>query len=142
MRDDSIYRKMGPRMHGYMDYAAVAVLILAPSVFNWYGTPRNACYAFAALQLMLSLFTAYPLGFRRMIPFTVHAAVEFISALALMALPWMAHFNELINARNFFVAAGAGLMALWTVTDYKLAERGEAVIPNQVTRKFEHTVGR
>jgi hypothetical protein len=137
MRDDSFYRKIGPRMHGYLDYAIVALFAIAPTLFGWNGTVRNACYAMSFVQLGLSLVTAYPLGAVRMIPFTVHATIEFITALILMALPWMAHFADVDAARNFFVAMGAGLLALWTMTDYKLAERGPATVPDKLERKVE-----
>jgi hypothetical protein len=142
MRNDSILRKMGPRMHGYLDYAMVALFAIAPTIFGWNGIPRNACYIMAAVQLTLSLLTAYPLGAVRMIPFTVHATIEFVTALVLLAMPWVGNFSDVDAARNFFLAGGIGLLALWTVTDYKLAERGPAVVPDKVTRKVEQTVGR
>jgi hypothetical protein len=124
-------------MHGYLDYAIVVLFAIAPTVFGWNAGVRNACYAMAGVQLILSLLTAYPLGLVRMIPFTVHATIEFITALALMALPWMARFADVDAARNFFVLAGLGLLALWTVTDYKLAERGPAVVPDQQEDRVE-----
>jgi hypothetical protein len=137
MRSDGMTRKINPRLHGYMDYAAVALFAIAPTLFGWNGVPRNACYVFAAMQLALSLLTAYPLGAVRMIPFTVHATVEFVTALTLIALPWMGGFSDVDAARNFFVASGLALVALWATTDYKLAERGEPTVPNKVTRRVE-----
>jgi hypothetical protein len=142
MRNDSIWIKMGPKVHGYLDYGFVVLTALAPSLFGFEGTPRNACYMLAAVQLGMSLLTAYPLGAVRMIPFTVHATIEFMTALLLIGLPWIADFNAVDSARNFFVASGLGLLALWSVTDYRLAERGPATVPDKLERKITQSVGR
>jgi len=111
-----------PRVHGYLDYGAVLLLALAPTLFGFSGTPAALCYVFAILQGGMSLMTAYPLGMAKVIPFTIHGGIESGAALFLFASPWIFGFNDLSAARNFFLAAAIGLGCVIAVTNYKAAD--------------------
>jgi hypothetical protein len=129
---------INPKVHGYLDYMGAALLAVAPSIFNFSETAATASYIAAALQFGYSIITAYPLGAVKMIPFTVHAVIEFVTSLALVAMPWMAGFAGEDAARNFFVASGIGLLAVWLLTDYKGNQSGgEAAGVRSANRKFE-----
>ena len=114
---------LDPRTHGYLDYLAVAVVALAPTLFGFGGVAATICYVVAAMQLGMSLLTAYPLGAAKVIPFTVHGAVELVVAIALVAAPWLFAFSSEDAARNFFIVSGLGLLAVYLVTNYKAADR-------------------
>ena len=114
---------LDPRTHGYLDYAAVAVLALAPTLFGFGGVAATICYVVAAMQLGMSLLTAYPLGVAKVIPFSVHGAIELVVAMALVVAPWLLGFSSEDAARNFFVVAGLGLFSVYLVTNYKAAGR-------------------
>ena len=43
-----------PRMHGFLDYAAVALLLFAPTLFNFGGWAASICYVLGATQLTLT----------------------------------------------------------------------------------------
>lgn len=116
---------LNPRVHGYLDYAAVLLLALAPTLFRFDGTPAALCYVVAILQGGMSMMTAYPLGAVKMIPFTVHGGVELGAAILLILSPWLFRFSDVGSARNFFLVAGIGLAAVWATTDYKQAVRRE-----------------
>lgn len=116
---------LDPRTHGYLDYAAVAVLALAPTLFGFGGIAATICYVVAAMQLGMSLLTAYPLGAAKVIPFTVHGAIELVVAIALVAAPWLFGFSSEDAARNFFIVSGLGLLGVYLVTNYKAAERSD-----------------
>jgi hypothetical protein len=128
-------------MHGYLDYSAVALLLLAPAIFGFSAEAARASYILAGVQLTYSLLTAYPLGAVKMIPFVIHAAIEFVTAAVMIILPWMAGFNDDAAARNFFVAAGLGLMAVWALTDYRGNQTGgEAAGVRSANRKVEQVL--
>ncbi|MGC4000760.1 MAG: hypothetical protein QM767_26230 [Anaeromyxobacter sp.] len=112
---------LNPRIHGYIDYVAVVGLALAPTLFGFMGVPATICYVLAAVQLGMSLITAYPVSVAKVIPFTVHGGIELLTALFLLAAPWIFAFADVLAARNFFIAAGVGLFLVYLVTDYKAA---------------------
>ena len=116
---------LDPRVHGYLDYAAVLLLALAPWLFGFGGTPAVLCYVLAASQLGMSLLTAYPLGIAKVIPFTVHGGVELAVAIFLVVAPWLFGFDGVDAARNFFIAAGIGLGFVYLTTNYRAAQRYE-----------------
>ncbi|MBA2480311.1 MAG: hypothetical protein H0V44_06595 [Planctomycetes bacterium] len=108
-----------PRTHGAIDYAVVALLLLAPHLFAFGGTPALICYIVGVAQLGMSLITAYPLGMLKMIPFPAHGQLETIAAVALIGMPWFAGFSVDSKACWFFVLTGISLLAVVAVTDYR-----------------------
>lgn len=113
---------LNPRVHGYLDYAAVLLLALAPTLFGFSGTPAALCYVLAIIQGGMSLMTAYPLGAVKVIPFTVHGGIELATAVFLVLSPWLLGFSDIASARNFFLVAGIGLGGVWLTTNYKAAD--------------------
>ncbi|HEY6881631.1 MAG TPA: hypothetical protein VI299_26575, partial [Polyangiales bacterium] len=111
-----------PRPHGVIDYAVVLVIALGPQLLGFGGLPATLCYALAGLYLGLVLLTAYPLGLFKVVPFTVHGAIELVLAPLLAVMPWLANFADNRPARMFFVVLAAALAGVWTLTDYGAAE--------------------
>jgi hypothetical protein len=71
----------------------------------------------------------------------VHAGIEFVTAVALIAMPWMVGFADQPAARNFFIAAGLGLVAIWALTDYQGDQTGgEAAGVRSANRKLERAI--
>jgi succinate dehydrogenase/fumarate reductase cytochrome b subunit len=101
------------------------MLVVAPWLFGFGGAPAVVCYVLAALQVGMSLITAYPLSVAKLIPFTVHGAVELITAIFLVIAPWLFGFHGVDGARNFFIAAGIGLGLVYLMTNYQAARRFE-----------------
>jgi len=115
-------RLLSPRNHGYIDYLAVGLLLLAPTLFRFSGFPAVLCYVLAVVQGGMSLLTAYPLGVAKLIPFTVHGTIELITSVALVIVPFLG-FADMVRARNFFIVSGIALFAVWLTTNYQAAER-------------------
>ena len=113
---------LNPRIHGYLDYIAVALLALAPTLFGFSEVPAAICYFVAVMQLGMSLLTAYPLSLAKLIPFTVHGGVELGVAIALALAPWLFGFSHEDAARSFFIIAGVGLSVVVFVTNYRAAD--------------------
>ncbi len=114
---------LSPRVHGYVDYLAVGLLALAPTLFNFSGVAAGLCYALAVVQLGMSLLTAYPLGVAKLLPFTIHGTIEVVTSVFLVVAPFLFGFSDVDSARNFFIVGGIGLFLVWAVTNYKAAER-------------------
>ena len=116
-------RFVSPRVHGVLDYLFGVLFLFAPFWFNFASqVAKVSSMVFGAALLLISLLTRYPLGLVRVVPFPVHGGVELVAALALIALPWIGGFEAAMTSRNFFVATGIVLFALWATTDYKAAE--------------------
>lgn len=110
---------INPRPHGYIDYGAIVLLFLAPSLFAFGGIAQTICYVVAAAYLGMCLLTAYPLGAYGAIPFTVHGGVEAALAVVFAASPWLFGFAEQSAARNFFLVVAVALAGVWLLTNYK-----------------------
>lgn len=96
----------------------VAAFALAPTLFHFSPTPARVSYALAVVHLLLTLFTRFPLGIVKLVPFTIHGAIEFIVSFTLIALPFVLGFGGELAARNFFIAFGVVVFLVWLVTDY------------------------
>ncbi|KYF57521.1 hypothetical protein BE08_24355 [Sorangium cellulosum] len=109
---------LSPRHHGYIDYAAVVLLALAPLALRFGPVPTSVCYVTALAHLTVTLLSDQPLGAARKIPFAVHGAVEFALAVGLVAAPWLFGFSAETAARTFCVAAGVALLLVVVATRY------------------------
>lgn len=114
---------LNPRIHGYIDYVAVAMLALGPTIFGFAGIAAVLCYVLAVAQLGMSLMTAYPLGVAKVIPFTVHGGIEVAVTILLVSSPWLFGFADHVTPRNFFLVSAVALGLVYVVTNYKAADR-------------------
>lgn len=112
---------LDPKIHGILDYAVVVAFAVAPSVVGLAGLTAAISYALAAIHLLLTLVTDFPLGVAKIVPLRVHGAIELIVSLALVALPWILNFSSDATARLFYVVAGVLIFAVWLITDYRSA---------------------
>jgi hypothetical protein len=118
---------LSPKVHGYIDYVASGVFALAPAMFMIEGVPPAVmgCYVISGALLLVSLMTRYPLGVVPFVPFTVHGALELLGAPVIVAYPWIAGFERVAPARDFYIVAGVAVFLLWLITDYRAADRPE-----------------
>lgn len=112
-------RFLSPRIHGYIDYLVVVMFAVAPSLLGFSGIPAYASWILAGVHLLLTLFTAFPLGVVPVVPFKVHGMVELVVGPMLIAGPWILGFSAMPVARVFFIAAGAAVFLVWLTTDYR-----------------------
>ncbi len=119
-----MHKQLAPRTHGYIDYLIVLFFVLAPSLFGFADDDRAAVtsYIVAASHLALTVFTAFPLGLFRVIPFPVHGKVELVIAFVLVALPWIVGFAENDVARNVFIGGGIATLAVYLLTNYRTSD--------------------
>ena len=80
---------ISPKAHGVIDYTTSTAVAMAPTVMNLPKRAAAACYGLAAGYTALSLFTRYPLGAKKMVPFKGHGAAEVAIGAALPFVPHM-----------------------------------------------------
>ena len=107
------------RVHGALDYLLAAAFIAAPALFDFPYPAAMLAYITGVLYVGASLFTRYPLAIVGLLPLPLHGVLESLMAFGWIAMPWVFDFARDAVARNFFVLAGVGLLAVVLLTDYR-----------------------
>ena len=129
-----MHRSIGSLVHGMIDYLLVIILVIGPGVSGFRGRQAMLCYGLAALHLLLTIFTRYPLGISKHVRFPIHGALEFLVGALMLVGPWLAGFERGVLSRNFFMAIGALILLIWFLTDYRgLRSAGRATAPEATT---------
>jgi hypothetical protein len=104
--------------HGYLDYVTVIAFALIPTIFGFEGIPAYLSYALAAIHLLMTVLTAFPLGLAKIIPVKLHKLVETLVGPILLIVPWVLGFSENLTARYVYVTMGLIIIAVGLLTDY------------------------
>lgn len=112
-------RLLDARIHGVLDLVLVFVFLLGPLAFGLGGSPAAIAYALAAVHLVLTLLTRYPMGVRKVIPFLAHGIVELVVGVFLVVLPTIDGYGPGSPARRFYTIVGAAVLVIWVLTDYR-----------------------
>ncbi len=106
-----------PTLHGLGDYAAAAVLIVAPFLLGIKEPSMLAQWASIASGIGLiiySLLTDYTFSIAKVIPFKVHLVLDSLAGLVLIALAFVLVLD--IVARTYLIMMGAGVLVVVGVT--------------------------
>jgi hypothetical protein len=115
-------RAVSPALHGFLDYAVAAVLIVGPTLLGASGGAVGVCFIVGVGQGAMSLLTGYPAGAVGVVPFWAHGVIEVGSATILL-------FMGLLTApaRGLFVAVAFAIYFLAGLTDYRAVERDPTI---------------
>ena len=75
--------------HGVIDYVAAITLIVLPRLLNWSGPITTVLTIMGVTTLLYSLVTRYELSVAKLLPMKGHLALDALSGLALLALPFI-----------------------------------------------------
>lgn len=118
--------KLQPSFHGILDYILVIFFLLAPSLFTLTPTVGIISYLLGVIHLMLTLFTNFPMGVKKIIPFRIHGFIELVIAVILIAMPALMGESVTFYDSLFFIITGAVILLIWFLSRYKQApEAGE-----------------
>ena len=89
-------RFLSTRVHGMIDYATGALLIVAPWLFGFAdgSAAQWVPMVLGASILVMSLITDYELSLTRIIPMGAHLAVDGLGGALLAASPWLFGFAD------------------------------------------------
>ncbi len=89
-------RFLSTRVHGIIDYATGALLIVAPWLFGFAdGTAAQwVPMVIGAGILVMSLITDYELSLTRIVPMGAHLAVDGLGGALLAVSPWLFGFAD------------------------------------------------
>ena len=117
-------RFLSPRLHGVVDYAAAAGLIVPPFLL---GLGASAPLAFwlsvgsGVAVIGYSLLTSYAYSAAPVLPFKLHLLIDFAAAVAFAVAPFVLGFSGL-DAVYYWVMAAAVLVVVAVSQDSE-AER-------------------
>lgn len=105
--------------HGMLDYITVVYFLAAPSLFTLTPTVATISYLLGIVHLMLTIFTNFPLGIKKVIPFRAHGIVELVVGMALPILPIFMGESVTFYDSLFFILTGVAILLVWLVSRYK-----------------------
>ena len=121
-------KPISPLIHGVLDYLTVPLLLAAGPLFRFGGQPAEITSTLAGVVLVYSLFTAYPLGLVKMIPFPMHRVIDIVFGMAMLVSPFVLKYDA--PARNFFVAIGIVSLIVTALTDFSGHATGREASPS------------
>ena len=94
-------------VHGLLDYAIGAFLIAAPFVLGFDASEATAVAVGTGLVLLVTAAsTELPTGLIHSVPRALHAIIDYVVALALVAAPFVLGFTDEGTATPALVAIG------------------------------------
>jgi SPW repeat len=110
-------------VHGAAEYVAGSLLIAAPFIFGFDDDAATAASIVVGVAvLVFTASTESKTGLAKMIPVTVHAVLDLVLALFLIAAPFLFNFSDKGVATAFFIVLGV-VHLLLTIGTRFLPER-------------------
>ena len=120
-----------------MDYSTGAMLQVLPKALDVEGTTAGRVFrAAGAIHGGYSLFTKYPLGVVKAIPFPVHLALDTVWAIALGAAPFVT--GEAKKGRRHWLPHV--LLAAYELGSIAMTEPGDGNHPERPTSGVKRSV--
>lgn len=116
----SIVRLLPAWLHAVADYAVGLLLIVAALIVGGSTEAVAAGVVVGAVIVGLSMFTRYPLGVVKVVPFTLHSAGDYLATVLLLAAPFALGFSSSDSGLSIlYVGAGIAVLAVSLVTNYQ-----------------------
>ena len=120
----SIVRLLPAWLHAVADYAVGATLVVVALASGASAGAVGTGIVVGATVLVVSAFTKYPLGIKKVLPFTIHSAGDYLAAVLLIAAPWVLNFaNGDAGITAFYVVAGIAVLAVSLITNYQYSPK-------------------
>jgi hypothetical protein len=122
----SLVRLLPAWLHAVADYAVGLGLIIIAIAVGGSGKAVAAGVVVGATVLVVSMFTRYPLGVAKVLPFTVHSAGDYLATALLLLSPWVLNFHGTDGGLTaVYVVAGIAVLAVSLVTNYQYSDKRE-----------------
>lgn len=106
-------------IHGVVEYAAAVLFIAAPFLFGFDSDAATAAsIVLGVAVLVVTASTEAPTGLTRVIPVTIHAALDVVTAVFLIAAPFLFGFTDEGAPTAFFIVLGVGHLLLTIATRF------------------------
>jgi hypothetical protein len=120
----SLVRVLPAWFHAIADYAVGATLIIVALAVGGTGAAVAVGVVVGAVVLVVSMLTKYPLGVKKVLPFTVHSGGDYLAAALLILSPFALGFTDTDGGlAAFYVIAGIAVLAVSLITNYQYSEK-------------------
>lgn len=110
--------------HGLLEYAAAALLIVAPFVLGFdSGSAKAAAIVIGVFLLVVVATTDAPTGIAKSLPLPVHVLIDFALAAVLIAAPFLFGFSDEGSPTGFFIALGVVHLLVTIATRFRPREQ-------------------
>ena len=110
-------------VHGLIEYGASAILFAAPFVLSFDSNAATAASIILGVVVLgVAASTDGPTSLANQIPLPAHIALDYVLALALIAMPFVAGFSDETAPTAFFIASGAVHLLVTIGTRFRRAE--------------------
>jgi hypothetical protein len=94
-------------VHGIIEYAAAVALFVAPFVLSFKSNAATAASVIlGVVVLFVAASTEGSTSLANTIPVSAHVALDYVLAVALIAMPFLAGFSNESAPTAFFIALG------------------------------------
>lgn len=125
-------------LHGFIEYAAAALLFVAPFVLSFDSGAAVAVSIIAGVVvLFLAASTEGPTSLINYVPLAAHVVLDYVLAIGLIAMPFVAGFSDETAPTAFFIALGALHLLVTIGTRFKKAEKAPPKAPRKPVREAE-----
>jgi len=107
------------KVHGILDYATSAFLLLSPTLFKMDGSLCTITYILGVVHFCLTALTIFGVGIIKIIPFRIHGLIEVVVAIGLAALAFWFYHNDNTLGFYFYMALAVTIMLVFVLTDFK-----------------------
>jgi uncharacterized membrane protein HdeD (DUF308 family) len=95
-------------VHGLIEYVAAVVFFAAPFALSFdSGAATAVSIITGVVVLIVAAATEGPTSLVNQIPLAAHVALDYVLAIVLIAMPFVAGFSDETAPTVFFIAAGA-----------------------------------
>lgn len=115
----SLMNKVSPSIHGILDYVTVLYFLLAPSLFALTPTVATISYLLGIIHFILTFFTKFSLGVKKIIPLRIHGFIELIVGIVLILMPLLMGASLTFYDSLFFIITGVAILLVWMLSRYK-----------------------
>jgi len=123
----SLTRLLPAWLHAIADYAVGAGLIVIALAAGGSGKAVAAGVVVGATILAASVFTRYPLGVVKVLPFTVHSAGDYLAAALLLVAPFALNFHGTDGGLTaVYIVAGLAVLGVSLITNYQYSDKRAA----------------
>jgi hypothetical protein len=107
-------------VHGLVEYAAGVLLIVSPFLLSFESGAAVAVAILAGLVvLFLAAATEGPTSLINYVPLAAHVVLDYVLAVLLIAMPFIAGFSDETAPTAFFIAIGALHLLITIGTRFK-----------------------
>jgi VIT1/CCC1 family predicted Fe2+/Mn2+ transporter len=107
-------------LHGLIEYGAAALFLAAPFLFGFDSGAAVAVSLIAGVVvLFLAAATEGPTSLINYVPLAAHVVLDYVLAILLIAMPFIAGFSDETAPTVFFVAIGALHLLITIGTRFK-----------------------